>query len=201
MPSGAMGDDAFPRRVFVSCVCDDFEEPSAPFPGLRTRLQDYLVRADCDVKIQDDLRRAGDVDTLEQLDGYIRRCAAVVHLVGARSGPIASQKAVADYIAAETDFLIMHAGVRATLGDCTNLTYTQWEAYIALHHGVPLFVYVTEQGAVSQPRHLERLRFAGRYDGTTIDTPADLLGQVVGDLHDVVPAFRRSAAQPSLFPS
>ena len=189
MRIAVMLDDASPRRVFVSCVPDDFEQPGAPFPGLRSRLRDCLIRADCDVKVQEDLRRTGDVDTLEQLDGYIRHCAAVIHLVGATPGTVAIQKAVADYIVAEPDFLIMHADVRATLGDCVDLTYTQWEAYIALHHGVPLFVYVTDQGAAGQPRHLERLRLAGRYDGVTIHEPADLLDQMIGDLHDVVPAF------------
>lgn len=187
-----MTDDAFPRRVFVSCVADEFERPSTAFAGLQTRLSHCLVRADCDVKIEEDLRGPGDLDTLEQLDGYIRHCAAVIHLVGACPGTVASQKAVADYIAAEPDFLLMHAGIRATLGDCVDLTYTQWEAYIALHHGVPLFVYVTAEGASDQPRHLERLRRAGCYDGAIIREPDDVLTQVTSDLHEIVPALPKA---------
>ena len=138
--------DPSANRVFLSCVSAEFEKPEAPFPGLRGQLRHYLTRADCEVKVQEDFRQTGDVDTVEKLAGYIRDCAAVIHLVGELPGAVADSKAVADYLAAEPAFLANHPDLRAALGDFSDLTYTQWEAFIALHHGVPLFVYATEKG-------------------------------------------------------
>ena len=78
------------NRVFISCVSAEFENPGAAFVGLRGQLNLYLSRADCDVKVQEQFRQAGDVDTLEKLSQYIRKCAAVIHLVGEIPGAIAT---------------------------------------------------------------------------------------------------------------
>jgi hypothetical protein len=178
------------NRVFISCVSDEFEKPQAPFPGLRGQLRHYLTRADCEVKVQEDFRQTGDLDTVEKLAGYIKQCAAVIHLVGELPGAVANQQAVAAYLAREPTFLANHPEARAALGDCSDLTYTQWEAFLALHHGVPLFVYATDKGEQAQAAHLQRLRLARRYPGDKrIREPADLLGQLIGDLRYIIPAF------------
>jgi hypothetical protein len=131
------------NRVFISCVSGEFERPEARFPGLRCQLRHYLTRADCEVKVQEDFRQTGDEDTVEKLAGYIRNCAAVLHLVGELPGAVADRKAVADFLAAVPNFLEHHPDLRAALGDCSDLTYTQWEAFLALHYCIPLFVYAT----------------------------------------------------------
>jgi tetratricopeptide (TPR) repeat protein len=135
------------------------------------------------------------VDTVEKLAGYIRNCAAVIHLVGALPGAVAHRKAIADYVAAVPNFLANHPDLRAALGDFSDLTYTQWEAFIALHHGIPLFVYATDK-ASAQQQHLDRLRIARKFPAP-IKHNSDLLGQLIGDIHSIiasVPRFTRKIA-------
>lgn len=192
----------FSNRVFISCVSDEFEKPEAPFPGFRGQLRRYLTAAECEVKVQEDFRQEGTLDTVQKLDGYIRTCAAVIHLVGERPGAVANAKAVADYLLAEPTFLANHPELRDSLGDCSGITYTQWEAFIALHHGKPLFVYATPTGDTAQATHLKRLRVARKYPGDKrITEPADLLGQLIGDLREIIrsiPKFERKLAPSRL---
>lgn len=188
-----MPDATSANRIFISCVTDEFEKPAAPFPGLRANLRHYLTRADCEVKVQEEFRQTGDVDTLQKLDGYIRSCVAVIHLVGEKAGAVANKRAVLDYLAATPKFLEKHFELRAALGDCSDLTYSQWEAFIALHHGIPLYVYATDKAATAQQTHLDGLRQARKYPGDKrIESAADLLGQLIGDLRYIVPAFGKS---------
>ena len=62
------------QSVFLSCVSDEFEKPGA-VPGISRPVRHYLTRADCEVKVREEFRPAGDVDTIEKLAGYIRKCA------------------------------------------------------------------------------------------------------------------------------
>ena len=169
------------NRVFISCVSDEFEKPEARFPGFRSSLRKYLTAADCEVKVQEDFRQEGQILTVAKLDGYIRNCAAVIHLVGAKPGAMADARAVAEYLQAEPKFLERYPDLRAKLGDFSGITYTQWEAFLALHHGVNLFVYATEDAATGQKDHLDRLRSVGKYP-TPFTDAADLLGRLIGDL-------------------
>lgn len=174
--------------VFISCVSDEFEKDGAPFPGLRTQLDHYLRRANCRMVVQEVFPQTS-VDTVEKLDKLIRGRAAVLHLIGAMPGAVANEKAVAAFLKAVPDFLHHQPELRDTLGDFSGITYTQWEAYIALHHEVPLFIYTTDAGPTSQAEHLKRLRLARKYPGEKrIKDPADLFGQLIGDIHDIVPS-------------
>lgn len=73
-------------RLFISCVSEEFGT-------YRQVLRRHLARADCEVKLQEEFRQT-PVDTIEKLDGYIRGCAAVIHLVGEGSGAVANPQAV-----------------------------------------------------------------------------------------------------------
>jgi hypothetical protein len=186
------------NRVFVSCVSDEFQKDTAAFPGFREQLRGYLTSAECEVKVQEEFRQRGDADTVEKLADYIKTCAAVIHLVGELPGATANPRAVADFLAKEPTFLSGHPDLRTALGDFTGVSYTQWEAYLALHFGVPLFVYATEKGETAQVTHLKRLRLGRKYPGEKrIAEPADLLGQLIGDIHTIiaaVPKFTRQIA-------
>jgi hypothetical protein len=57
------------------------------------------------VKVQEDFRQEGQLLTVAKLDDYIRRCAAVIHLVGAKPGATAKAEAIAEYLQAEPKFL------------------------------------------------------------------------------------------------
>jgi tetratricopeptide (TPR) repeat protein len=174
-----------PDGVFISCVSDEFEREGAPFPGLRGQLRGYLARTRCNVRVQEDFPQVA-VDTVQKLADEIALCSVVIHLVGAKAGAIADPAAVAQYLKAEPNFLSQHPQLRADLGDCSDISYTQWEAFIALHHGIKLLVYATDQAAAQQP-HLDRLVLGRRY-ATPIKDDTDLLGQLIGDLHDILPA-------------
>src|SRR3954453_5561264 len=119
----AVHDPTSGNRVFISCVSDDFEKPEARFPGFRSLLKGYLTRADCEVKVQEDFRQEGKRFTVAKLDDYIRKCAAVIHLVGAKPGATANARAVAEYLQAEPEFLEKYPDLRAKLGDGSGLTY------------------------------------------------------------------------------
>jgi hypothetical protein len=190
-----MSDASANRSIFISCVSDEFEKPQAPFPGLRNQLRFYLTRADCEVKVQEEFRQTGGVDTIEKLAGYISKCAAVIHLVGMLPGYLAHKKAVADYLAKVPGFLANYPDLRAALGDCSDLSFTQWEAFLALHYGVPLFVYATDK-ASAQQKHLDRLLIGQKF-AAPIKDHSDLLGQLIGDIHSIiasVPKFTRKIA-------
>ena len=78
---------------------------------------------------------------------------------------MADKKEVAAYLAKEPGFLADDPEARAALGDFSDLTYTQWEAFLALHYGADLFVYATEKGAKVGEAHLKRLQLAGKFPG------------------------------------
>ena len=174
--------------IFISCVSDEFERPGAPFQGLRGQLRGYLARTRSNVRIQEDFPQS-PVDTIKKLVDEIRPRAVVIHLVGESAGALADAKAVAEYLKDEPNFLDKHPELRAALGDCSGLSYTQWEAFIALHHGIPLLVYATDN-ASAQQTHLDRLKSVGRH-ASVIKSDTDLLGQLIGDLHSVLPAVPR----------
>lgn len=177
--------------VFISCVSDEFETNGAPFQGLRGQLRGYLARTGSNVRVQEDFPQTA-VDTVLKLAKEIRPRAVVIHLVGEKPGSIADPAAVAEYLKAEPNFLEDYPKLRAALGDFSDISYTQWEAFIALHHNIPLLVYATDK-ASAQQAHLDRLLLVRRY-ATAIKSDTDLLGQLIGDLHDilhVVPKFTR----------
>jgi hypothetical protein len=183
--------------VFVSCVSGEFEKASGPFAGLRSDLRHYLSRTRCRVVVQEDFPQTAE-DTVEKLAGLVRECAAVLHLVGELPGAIANEKAVNAFLAKTPNFLDGYPELKSELGDFQGVTYTQWETYLALHYDIPLFVYATEKGDLAQATHLSRLQLGRRYPGEQrIAAPADLLGQLIGDIHSIVasvPKFERRIA-------
>ncbi len=179
-----MADPPNPTGIFISCVSDEFESVGAPFPGLRWQLHNYLARTRCNVRVQEVFPQT-NVDTVKKLADEIRPLAVVIHLVGEKPGAIAAPAAVAEFLKDEPDFLAKFPELRAALGDCSNISYTQWEAFIALHYGIHLLVYATDKSSAQQA-HLDRLRLCGRY-ASEISDHTDLLGQLIGDLHQILP--------------
>ena len=174
------------NRVFVSCVSVEFEKVWGALAQVCTLdLRHYLSRAKCHMIVQEDFAQTAE-DTVEKLAGLICECAAVLHLVGELPGAIADERAVNAFLAKVRASLGSHPQLKSELGDFQGIAYTQWKAYLALHYGIPLFVYSTEKGDQAQATHLERLRLGRRYPGDTrIAAPADLLGQLIGDIHTI----------------
>jgi tetratricopeptide (TPR) repeat protein len=166
-------------RILLSTVSDEFR-------AYRDALSGRLTRHNVEVKVQEELKDLGG-GTLDTLDVYIAHCDAVVHLVGDMTGSAPRELALNELhkkYPALTDTLkplgeVLQSGV--------SLSYTQWEAWLALYHGKRLFIAKAADGAergpnyapteasrAAQARHLAGLRKAGRYPGHTFTSPADL---------------------------
>ncbi|MBP7443982.1 MAG: tetratricopeptide repeat protein [Zoogloea sp.] len=166
--------------IFLSCV-------SAEFRLYREELRRYLSRPNVAVKVQEDFIVTGG-ETLEMLDDYIRRCDVVIHLVGNSTGAMAQAPSVAAIHARYPDF-----GERLPLEEFLGeagppLSYTQWEAWLALYHGRRLIIATPadddderDEGRMPDPAqqaHLARLELIERYPGIRFRSPIHFAAEV-----------------------
>jgi tetratricopeptide (TPR) repeat protein len=170
-------------QLFLSTV-------SAEFLSYRERLRHRLTRPNVEVKVQEDFIVCGD-ETLEMLDTYIQGCDGVIHLVGDMTGAMAKPQSVAA-IASRSPELGSRCPLAEFLeADGPSLSYTQWEAWLALWHGKKLFIATPQPGAqrdggyrmaqeqqAIQQAHLARLRGIGRYPGCKFASQEELVAEV-----------------------
>jgi hypothetical protein len=122
------------KKLFLSAVSSEFE-------SYRQLLAGDLKRPALDVAVQEDFVVSGG-STLQKLDDYVKACDGVVHLIGKATGAVPEPVAVEGLLARYPDF-----GERLpTLSDGLQqpdprFSYTQWEAYLAIYHKRPLFIY------------------------------------------------------------
>lgn len=165
-------------QLFLSTVSDEFR-------SYRDHLRHALDRPDVTVKVQEDFIVSG-TPTLEMLDDYIRHCDGVIHLVGDMTGAPARAQSLAAIGKRYPDL----AQNLPPIGECLqpdgpSLSYTQWEAWLALLHRRKLFIatadaqtprdgkHVRDPAQIqAQQDHLARLRGMERYLGVTF-TSAD----------------------------
>ncbi len=161
--------------IFLSSV-------SAEFAGYREGLERDLDRHNVHVKIQEKFNDLGGY-TLEKLDTYVRHCDAVVHLVGDMCGATPGAAQREELYAACLGLLARFPA----LGDGADVTYTQWEAWLALYHDKKLLIAKAKKRAprgktyaptdatrASQAAHLARLEAAERYVGCEFATRDEL---------------------------
>jgi small GTP-binding protein len=171
-------------QIFLSAVSDEFL-------SYRERLRHLLTRPDVEVKIQEDFIISGD-ETLEMLDSYIRGCDGVIHLVGNMTGAMAKPQSVMAIAAVYPDLASRLPLGAFLVSDGPSLSYTQWEAWLALWHGKRLFIATSEDAALRdegyqrdpgqqalQKAHLSRLRSVGRYPGASFESPEQLAAEVL----------------------
>ncbi len=185
--------------LFVSAVSREFGPP------YREVLRRELAGPRVELKIQEDFIADGGT-TLRKLDDYIRHCHAVIHLVGELTGADAHAQALADLRVDHPDL----AGKLPALAPCLAdgappLSYTQWEAWLALYHGKPLLIFTPAEAAprdaagdpdpaprAAQQAHLERLAAAGYYPQDRFTDPTHLALRVrnsnIGRLLDAAAA-------------
>jgi len=167
-------------QLFLSTVSDEFR-------SYRDHLRHALDRPDVTVKVQEDFIVSG-TPTLEMLDDYIRHCDGVIHLVGDMTGSPARPQSL---VAIRERYPNLGENLKP-IADCLqpdgpSLSYTQWEAWLALLHGRKLFIATPDAQAPrdgkhvqdpaqiqAQQDHLARLRGMERYPGVTF-TSADHL--------------------------
>ena len=166
-------------RIFLSTVSDEFRD-------YRDQLRHDLTRHNVEVKVQEDFKDLGTV-TLDKLDAYIANCDAVVHLVGDMTGAAAKPESTRSMLAKYPDLPDRLPPLRQPLAGGLAISYTQWEAWLALYHGKRLVIVKADDAAPRGPKyapddnsraaqqvHLARLRAVERYPGGTFTSPDSL---------------------------
>jgi hypothetical protein len=183
-------------RVFLSCVTREFG-------GCRTLLANDLLRAGVDVRVQESFGVGGGT-LLESLDDFIRQCDGVVHLIGHGAGAAPEAAALERLMVRYPDLL-----TKLAIPVSTSISYTQWEAYLALYHDRRIHFYLPEETTPrdpgfsatddergSQEEHFGRIRTLGRHRGK-FATAERLSTFVLGDLRDLFRADEPFVAEPS----
>ncbi len=189
------------KKLFLSAV-------SSEFISYRNLLADDLKRPNLDVAVQEDFIVTGG-STLEKLDTYISHCDGVIHLIGKATGSVPEEPAVAALLARLPDLAQRLPPLAPHLArPQPGLSYTQWEAYLALYHERPLFLYRTTDfdsdgldvprgpefvlnagEAQSQRDHYRRICTLG-HDRGEFSNAERLSSFVLRDLVDILPILR-----------
>ncbi|MGP0092687.1 MAG: tetratricopeptide repeat protein [Xanthobacteraceae bacterium] len=117
-------------RIFISAVTSELGKA-------RDAVAADLGARGLSVKVQREFRQEGDADTtLRKLNNYIASCAAVICIMGKRSGACPPAAAAAPFAA------MLPPGIAGA-------SYTQWEFFFARHHQRPRFIYIADQDYVA----------------------------------------------------
>lgn len=177
------------RKVFLSCVSKEFR----PY---RDMLAGDLRIPGVEVRVQEDFVLGGHT-TLAKLDAYIKDCDAVIHLVGSAAGWMPEPAEVSALVQQYPEF----TGRVTCLKDLQTErhSYTQWEAWFAVYHRVPCYVYQADPSASRGPEfvedagqkqlqeeHWRRLLALGK-DRLTFRDEQHLCRQVLRSLNAILP--------------
>jgi hypothetical protein len=193
------------KKLFLSAV-------SREFLSYRELLTGDLKRPTLEVAVQEDFIVTGG-STLEKLDDYIRACDGIVHLIGKATGDAPEEIAVAALLQRYPDFAAKLPPLAPALSKPQpGFSYTQWEAYLAMYHARPLFVYLPtdfESDTLAVPRdsrfvldpvqvqaqreHYQRISALGHDRGRFL-TEERLSSAVLRDLVEILPRLQPSIA-------
>jgi tetratricopeptide (TPR) repeat protein len=170
-------------KVFLSTVSDEFG-------AYRDQLRTDLTRHNVEVKVQEDFKDLGR-GILDELDVYIAHCDCVVHLAGEMTGSAPLKRDVDALLVKHPDLVADLPPLGEALRDGVDVSYTQWEAWLALYHRKPLLIAKaadeaargpkhapTDASRAAQAAHLARLKAVGRYPGCTFTSPDNLAKQI-----------------------
>jgi len=173
-----------PVRLFLSAVSEEFRTYR---DALRTKLQ----RPNVTVHVQEDFIATG-TETLDKLDLYIRDCDAVIHLLGDRTGAWAAVATLQTLKSRYPDLATRLPALKSSIEiGQPAVSYTQWEAYLAIYHRKTLLIASAAPEAVrdrnfaadanvqaSQHEHRERLQQLGRYAEISFRNKDELITEV-----------------------
>jgi len=190
-------------KLFLSCVSNEFG-------AYRDALRRALTLPNVEVKIQEDFKPQGG-DTLGMLEDYIAKCDAIVHFVGDMVGSAPAPPSVDDLLARQTGLAAALAAKGLTREALGSLTYTQWEAWLAIAFDRKLLIVAPAEGIArgpncspsdasraSQTEHLKRLRAINRYPGPPFASADNLVAQIITSA--VIDALVKAAQQPARQP-
>lgn len=172
-------------KIFLSTVSDEFR-------AYRDRLRTNLTRPNVEVKVQEDFKDLGR-STLDKLDHYIAHCDAVVHLVGDMTGGEPGEHERLGLVAKYPDLAQHLPPLGEALANGASISYTQWEAWLALYHGKSLFIAKAAEEAPRGPKfeptnvtraaqaaHLARLKAYKRFPGCNFTSADNLTAYALG---------------------
>ena len=189
-------------KIFLSTVSDEFG-------GHRDLLRADLTRHNVEVKVQEDFKDLGG-STLDELDVYISHSDAVVHLVGDMTGAFPGERALGGLRTRYPDLEEKLPPLGEALKTGLSVSYTQWEAWLAIYHGTLLFIakaaetaergpkYAPTEGSrSSQARHLVLLEAIERFPGCTFSNADNLAKSILGGaiLDLLVKAYAQDSAR------
>src|ERR1700730_16746761 len=119
-------------RIFISTVSDEFRD-------YRDQLRHDLTCHNVEIKVQEDFKDLGGV-TLDKLDLYITACDAIVHLVGDMTGANAKHVSSEAILGKYPDLIQKLPPLKEHLNKGLAISYTQWEAWLAIYHGKMLLI-------------------------------------------------------------
>jgi tetratricopeptide (TPR) repeat protein len=171
-------------QLFLSTVSEEFRSYR---DALRTKLQ----RPNVTVHVQEDFIPTGS-ETLDKLDLYIKDCDAIIHLVGERTGAWAQASAVQSIKVRYPDLAERLPPLKSLIeNDEAHISYTQWEAYLAVYHHKTLLIATAAPDAPrdrnfpvdpdlqsAQHAHLERLQQLGRYSEIEFSNKDQLIAEI-----------------------
>ena len=141
-------------KLFLSCV-------SGEFGVYRDALRNALTRPNVEVKIQEDFKALGG-DTLKMLEEYVGKCEAVVHFVGEMAGSTPAATSVDDLLARRPEFEARLAAKGLGRDALKTLTYTQWEAWLAIGFDKDLLIVEPAEGGATRPEVSRRRTLRAR---------------------------------------
>jgi tetratricopeptide (TPR) repeat protein len=176
-------------KLFLSCVSDEFR-------AYREALRHALTHKRVEIKIQEDFKLPGG-DTLAMLEDYIESCNVVIHFIGDMAGSAPAATSVDDLLKRRPELAARLAEKGMTREDLGPLTYTQWEAWLAVgfnNDGARRNLVIvtpaasvdrdpkfnpTEASRASQAEHLRRLKAIDLYPGAPFTSADNLAVQVL----------------------
>ena len=184
-------------NIFISAVSDEYR-------SLRKALLDFIGRPGVRIEEQAGFVRNG-LPILTELNGYVKNCDAVIHLVGERTGNANDDGIPGDENRRALLKLVPDLPARFQLSDSElgQLSYTQWEAILALYHGCRMYVAtpgsdvkpdtqltdssIRDRQAQSQREHLARLQRLEKWPEFSFESAHHLCLQVYRVLYDILP--------------
>jgi acetoin utilization deacetylase AcuC-like enzyme len=129
------------QTIFLSMASDDFRQ-------FRPLLAEILERSGTRVDYQERFENSAE-DTVIKLANKIVHpvrgvCDLVIHVIGHSPGSVPGKSEIANYFnhfGNRDTFLQNEPELRNAIGDLSDVTYTQWEALLAIEHGIDMLVY------------------------------------------------------------
>jgi tetratricopeptide (TPR) repeat protein len=170
-----------PLKIFISTVTKEFHRTAPVYRVKFTSYRDLLalhLRREfkgCQIVVQEELVQ-GTSDLLGTLDQEIQSCDFEIHIIGDAAGARPRENELEKLRARHPGFLDAYHKLRDDLLDWSQVSYTQWEAYLAFHHDNKRLIFKAEPSAPRNPEyvvdsqeketqvaHLGRIRCVGEH--------------------------------------